>query len=229
MLFQIVTVYLDEKKIELNAAAMKVKVNDVEKMLDDSIAVHQVKNSKDDVLAVIRKTSDGFIELDSPSHWIRVTLDANEVIVLNSPVHRGRLCGLCGSQTGNKVTDLTGPQKCSIPEDLMDVAYELRQPEGCVRSQTPGEREILNQVQKQCLKEESSSVFGVRPIASKQHMPSLSVAIRSVDNEDDCTVYRNRMVHRGRKRCFSIESAPKCNDNCHPVAFETVRVINFIV
>lgn len=207
---------------------MRVKVNEKEVVLGQPGNVKQIRDAEGNVIANIRKTSDDFIELDSPSHWIRVTVDANEVIVLNSPIHRGRLCGLCGSQTGFKVTDLTGPRKCSLPEDLMDVAYELRTPAGCRSSQTPEDREILARLQDRCMKEEATSIFGLtdsRPLFPKFQQHTRSMSIRSVmDEESDCELFRNRMIHRGRKRCFSLEPAIKCSEGCQPTGFQTVKV-----
>ena len=231
---KVVTVLLNREKIEMNAASMRVKVNERDLIsLTDAGSVSQVRDSEGNVLANIRKTNDGFIELDSPSHWIRVTLDANEVIILNSPIHRGRLCGLCGTQTGHKETDLTGPGKCSLPDDLMDVAYELRTPAGCKSNINPSEREVLRRLQDRCAKEESSSVFGMtdrRPLMTKSQQHKLSLGIRSVSddelevNEGECELMRNRMIHRGRKRCFSIEPALKCAVGCQPTAFDNIKM-----
>ena len=220
------TVYLNSEKIEINPSNMKVKINEMEHLLSDAAPLHQIRDAEQQLLAIIRKTSDGFVELDSPSHWIRVTVNPNEVILLNSPIHRGRLCGLCGSQTGDKVTDLAGPKRCPLPEDLMNVAYELRQPAGCKSSQVPGEKEVLRRLQDNCSKEESSAIFGLtdrRPLVPKFQQHVLSMGIRSAESE--CELHRNRMIHRGRKRCFSAEPALKCAPGCQPAEFETVKVL----
>ena len=223
------TVYLNREKIEINPAQMKAKINEMEHVFSDAVRVYQIKYAEQQVMAVVRMTSDGFIELDSPSHLIRVTVSAEEVILLNSPIHRGRLCGLCGSQTGDKVTDLAGPKKCPLPENLMNVAYELRQPAGCKSSKTPADQEVLRRVQEKCIKEDSHAVFGLtdrRPMAPMFQQHVLSVGIRSVDT--DCDLSRNRMIHRGRKRCFSVEPALKCSTGCQPAEFENVKVFYFI-
>lgn len=209
----------------MNPAVMKAKINEMEHILSDAVPVYQIRDADQQLIAIIRKTSDGFLELDSPSHWIRVTVSPSEVILLNSPIHRGRLCGLCGSQTGDKVTDLAGPKRCPLPESLMNVAYELRQPAGCKSSQNPGEKEVLRRIQDRCSKEESSAVFGLtdrRPLVPKFQQHVLSMGIRSV--EPECELQRNRMIHRGRKRCFSAEPALKCSPGCQPANFENVKV-----
>ena len=97
------TVYLNQKKIEIFPAQMKAKINEMEHVFSDAARVYQIRDDEQQLMAIIRMTSDGFFELDSPSHLIRVTVNTEEVILLNSPIHRGRLCGLCGSQTGDKV------------------------------------------------------------------------------------------------------------------------------
>uniref|UniRef100_A0A0P6FDP9 Copper-zinc cu-zn superoxide dismutase n=1 Tax=Daphnia magna TaxID=35525 RepID=A0A0P6FDP9_9CRUS len=222
---KVVTVYLNREKIEINPAQKKAKVNEVEHVFNDVSRVYQVRDVDQDIIALIRMTSDGFMEVDSPSHLIRVTASAEEVILLNSPIHRGRLCGLCGSQTGDKITDLAGPKKCPLPENLMSVAYELRQPAGCKSVQTPGEKEVLRRIQDKCIKEESHAVFGLtdrRPMAPMFQQHVLSMGIRSA--ETDCDLSRNRMIHRGRKRCFSVEPALKCSAGCQPAEFETVKM-----
>lgn len=217
------TVYLNREKVEINPALMKIKINEMEHVLSDSVL--QVRDTEEEIIALIRKTSDGFVELDSPSHLIRVTVSPNEVILLNSPIHRGRLCGLCGSQTGDKLTDLVGPKKCSLPDNLMNVAYELNQPAGCKSSHSPNEQELLRRIQDKCMKEEASTVFGLtdrRPLLPKSQQNVLSMGIRSIGS--DCELLRNRMIHRGRKRCFSVEPALKCSPECQPAEFENVKV-----
>jgi hypothetical protein len=52
----------------------------------------------------------------------------------------------------------------------------------------------------------SDSPTGPMAPMFQQHV--LSVGIRSVDT--DCDLSRNRMIQRGRKRCFSVEPALKC-------------------
>ena len=145
-----VTVYFDKEKIEVNTATMKININEEEIQLKD---VYQLRDAEKTIVAHIRVTRDGFFEIDSPTHWIRVTCNTEEVIVLGSPVHRGKLCGLCGSQSGEKKEDLTGPKKCNLPSDVMDVAYELRQPSGCTSANLPQDREVLQHVRDTCLEE----------------------------------------------------------------------------
>jgi hypothetical protein len=94
---------------------------------------------------------------------------------------------------------------------LMNVAYELKQPVGCKSSKNPADQEVLRRVQEKCIKEDSHAVFGLtdrRPMAPMFQQHVLSVDIRSVDT--DCDLSRNRMIQRGRKRCFSVEPALKC-------------------
>ncbi|EFX76382.1 hypothetical protein DAPPUDRAFT_213992 [Daphnia pulex] len=222
---KVVTVYLNREKIEMNPAQMKVKINEMEHVFSEAARVYQIRDAEQQIMALLRMTSDGFIELDSPSHLIRVTVSKEEVILMNSPIHRGRLCGLCGSQTGDKITDLAGPKKCPLPETLMNVAYELRYPAGCKSSHTPADQEVLRRVQEKCIKEESHAVFGLtdrRPMAPIFQQRVLSVGIRSVDT--DCDLSRNRMIHRGRKRCFSVDPALKCSAGCQPAEFESVKM-----
>jgi hypothetical protein len=153
---------------------------------------------------------------------IRVLTDAKEVVVLASPIHRGRLCGLCGSQTGNKVTDLTGPRQCSIPRDLMDVAYELKYPAGCKSDISSRDIAELRRIQEECLKEKSETVFGisdVSPLLPKFQQNILSS--QTIRRSSQWTVYRNKMVVQDNKRCFSTESVPKCAEGAR--AQETVE------
>lgn len=72
---------------------MRVKVREKDVVLSEPESSQKILDVI--VLArIIRKTSDSFHGLDSPSNWTRVPVDANEVIILNSPVHRDRFCGL---------------------------------------------------------------------------------------------------------------------------------------
>ena len=224
----VVTVLLDREVIEIDAAALKIRVNGVERDLSQQQQQqqeqsHRVVDADQQTVAIVRRTRDQFVELKSLSHSIRVTTNGQEVIVLGSPVHRGRMCGLCGSHTGNKVDDLTGPRQCSLPADLMDSAYELNRPQGCQGSRSsPDDRLPLRRVQNACLKKEAdSAVFGAsdafHPLVPRFQQPLVSRLIRSsVEPESNCTVFRNKMVHRGRKRCFSVASVAKCADDCQP-------------
>uniref|UniRef100_A0A0P6G6C2 Uncharacterized protein n=1 Tax=Daphnia magna TaxID=35525 RepID=A0A0P6G6C2_9CRUS len=155
---------------------------------------YTVKNAENEVLAVIKKTADNFIEVHSPiSHMIRVLTDAKEVVDLASPIHRGRLCGLCGSQNGDKVTDLTGPRQCAIPRAMMDVPCELRPPAGCNSEISSRDIAELRRIQEECLKEQSETVFGISDVSPL--LPKFQQKIFSSQTfrrPSQWTVYRNR-------------------------------------
>ena len=214
---KVVTVLLNKEKIELIPAQQKVKVNGMD--ISVSSESYVLKNEQNQILAVIKKTADNFIEVDSPvSHMVRVLTDAQEVVVLASPLHRGRLCGLCGSQTGDKTTDLTGPRQCAIPRDLMDVAYELKHPAGCKSDISSRDISELRRIQEECLKETSETVFGISdasPLLPKFQQNILSS--QGFRRPSQWTVYRNKMVVQDNKRCFSTESVPKCVEGSQPV------------
>lgn len=207
---------LDNEKIVINADQMKIKVNDMELSLKDS---YVVKNAENKIVAQIRRTADQFVQVDSPTHLIRVTCDAKQVMIAGSPVHRARLCGLCGSQTGHKLTDLTGPRQCSLPRDLMDVAYELQRPAGCKSIKTSKDVEQLRQVQEQCIEEKKSNVFGMSDAQAllphfQQKVYSSIISKRSTSK---CMQYRNKMIVRDNSNCFSTVAVPKCSENCRAV------------
>ena len=228
---KVVTALLDEQKIEIRPAEAKVIINGIVEDLSDQ-QIRHVKNEQGQLMAHIRPTRDGFIVLESPSHLIRVTVSAEEVVILGSPVHRGRLCGLCGSQTNNKADDLIGPGQCPLPADLMDAAYELKRPEGCSASTSTEKFQLLKEVQRQCIKKQSTSVFGLtdaRPLLPESQQEILSLAIRSVDDERNCTVARNKMIHRGHKLCFSTTAVIKCTEGCRPKSTEDAKVLNSLI
>ena len=216
---------LNSEKIEVFPAQQKVKVNGMDVAV--SSASYVLKNAENEILAVIKKTTDNFVEVDSTmSHMIRVLSDGNEVVVLGSPTHRGRLCGLCGSQTGNKMTDLTGPRECIIPRDLLDVAWELKTPAGCKSDISSSDLSELRRVQESCLKEESENVFGISDVTPL--LPKFQqqlVSNKRMRSPSQWTVFRNKMIVQDGKRCFSTDSVAKCAEGSQPAATEERKVI----
>merc|ERR1740128_917044 len=219
---KIVTVLLDTEKIELRPASMKVKINDMEMTIRDP---YLVKDSENKVLAIIQSTADGFIKLESPSHLIAVHSDEKRTTVSGSALHRGRLCGLCGNQDGDKANALRGPMKCSIPVDLMDVAYELKYPSACRSDKSGEDVKELRRVQQQCYMQRSASVFGVddmQPI-----FPQFQQSVYSSKlwrPQSLTTILRNKMVDRKGRRCFSTVALPKCKEGSRPVDIDNVKV-----
>jgi von Willebrand factor type D domain len=221
---QVVTVLLNKERIEVNAEQMKVKVNDMELSLKD---IYVVKDAENKIVAQIRRTADNFVEVDAPAHLIRVTCDAKEVSIAGSPVHRGRLCGLCGSATGNKMTDLTGPRKNPLTKELMSAAYELQRPAGCKSVKVPEIRRPLLRVQAQHVEEKKSSIFGItdaQPLLPRFQQTVVSMHVPRIASQ--CTLLRNKMVTRDEKRCFSTVSLPKCSEGCKPVNMVEQKVRN---
>jgi hypothetical protein len=224
---KIVTVLLDNEKIEVFPAQQKVKVNGQE--VSVSGQPKSVKNVEQEVIAVIKKTADNFIQVESPTtHMITVLTDGKEVVVMGSPIHRGRLCGLCGSQTGNKLTDIQGPRQCTIPKDLMDAAYELKNsPAGCKSEISSTEVSQLRRVQEECLKEESEQVYGVTktwPLLPNFQQNIYSRKQQSLRRPTQWTVLRNKMIVENGKRCFSTEPVPKCAEGSQPVDTEEQKL-----
>lgn len=226
LLLQIVTVYLNNEKIELFPASQKIKINDVEYPITENLSV---RNADKKILAQIRRTVDGFIDIDSQSHMIRVVCDSDEVYVYASPIHRGHLCGMCGSLTGDKQTDLTGPKECSLPRDLMDIAYELKHPAECKSSKPDTDYESFRRIQEQCWNEKQSNIFGLTD--NSPIFPRFQEAIHSgliVFNPSEWTVYRNRMVARqDSTTCFSTVAVPKCKEGSSPADVEDRKVHKF--
>jgi len=51
-----------------------------------------------------------------------------------------------------------------------------------------------------------------------------SLSIHTRDVADVCTLSRNKMIHRGRNRCFSIQPVMKCSPTCRPAQIEHVTL-----
>ena len=216
---------LDNEKIEIFPAQQKVKVNGQE--ISVSGQPKSVKNAQNEIVAIVKKAADNFIQVESPvTHMITVLTDGQEVVVLGSPIHRGRLCGLCGSQTGNKLTDLEGPRQCTIPKDLLDAAYEIKNsPVGCKSEISSAEVSQVRRIQEECLKEESQNVFGstkVWPLLPKFQQNAYSSQV--VRRPTQWTTLRNKMIVQDGKRCFSTEPVVKCVEGSQPVDTEEQKV-----
>lgn len=160
---QVVTVLLDKEKMEIYPSTHQIRINRVQMPLNGT---YTVRNSANKVLANIRLLADSNIHVQSDSHLLQLLINDRQIIVLASPVHRGRTCGLCGDNDGNKLTDLTGPMKCSLPAHLMSVAYETPStPAGCKSSTSAANYEELMQLREKCLHERYAcrffSIFGI--------------------------------------------------------------------
>ena len=222
---KVFTILLDAEKIEIDAAERRVTVNGQAVRVEGEAVT--VKSAENKIVAVIRRTADNWIEVESPSHMIRVTLNENEIMIAGSPIHRGRLCGLCGSATGNKITDLTGPRQCSLPRELMSVAYEVQRPAGCKSVKTPELQQELQRVQNKCIQEKKSSVYGITN--AQPLLPRFQQTIYSshvTRSASQYVQYRNKMVVRDEKRCFSTISVPKCVEGAKPTAMVEQQVHN---
>nr|QJE49262.1 vitellogenin [Diaphanosoma celebensis] len=213
---KIVTVLLNDEKIEINADQMKIKVNDMDLTLKDS---YVVKDAENNIKAQIRRTPDNYVELYAPDHLIRVVTSGRQLYVNGSPVHRGRLCGLCGTADGDKIDDLTGPRRSPLPDELMSVAYEMPRPSGCKSIKRSEWRDELKRIQDKYVEETKSSVFGLsdaQPLLPRFQQTVFSTYVpRSTSH---CLQYRNKMIMRDGKRCFSTISIPKCAEGCRPVS-----------
>lgn len=207
---KIVTILLNGVKIEINPALSKAKINGVDYAVTEG--PYALKNAENETYGVIKRTTDNFIELNSPySHMVRVLSNREEVVIMSSPLHRGRMCGLCGSLTGDKLTDLTGPRQCSIPRDFMDVAYELKTPTGCKSGISSDQFFELHHMQKECLNKKLDHILGISgtsPVLS--HFQERILADQLAVQPNQLIKYRNEMVTVGNKRCFSTEPVAKC-------------------
>ena len=230
-------VLLDSEKIEINPSVMKIKVNDMELTLKDS---YVVKDSENDIVAEIRRTPDNYIELYAPDHLFRVISNGRELYVAGSPIHRGKLCGLCGTATGNKLDDLTGPRQSSLPDELMSVAYEMPRPSGCKGIKKSEWRDSLKRIQDKYIREKGSSVFGIsdaQPLLPRFQQTVFSSHVPRSTSQ--YIQYRNKMIMRDGKRCFSTIAVPKCTESYkpantidkkvrHPQLFTFIQIINFL-
>ena len=217
---QIVTVLLGKQRIELAPSSGNVSVNG--KSLAIGTEVVLVRDYAQEILAEIRLTKDGFLEVDSPTHHVRVQCSAEEVIIRTSPLHRGRLCGLCGSASGNRLDDLVGPNKCPLPSSLMSAAYELSS-SVCETCKSDSEISLLQTVNQACRQERSARFNAKKLFVQKQNQARSSTESITKDS-DSCTVFRNKMIHRGKHICFSTLAVAKCNPGCVASKYSTKKV-----
>ena len=84
-----------------------------------------IKNQREQVIGSAQEGKDGVITVSFPGK-LSLTFAGNKIQVNVHPSYKGNMCGLCGSNNGQKKGDLAGPQKCiySKPE-LVLAAYRV--------------------------------------------------------------------------------------------------------
>ena len=204
---------IDKERIEVNTNRMKVKVNDVEVSLKEA---HLIKNDDGQVVAQIRRpASMEGIEINSPTHMIRVVFDERTAAVSASAVHRGRLCRLCGTADGDRTSDLQGPRRCPLTGRLMGAAYELQRPAGCRGVAGRSDAGELQRLRDRCQQRRAQASTPASLWPRWQHGLHAASMGRSASS---CTYHRNKMsVAEDGRTCFSTEAPPKCAIGCKPV------------
>ena len=102
------------------------------------------------------RDSAGVIEISTAAssgvYNLVVRFDGYKAQVFSSKKYNGRTCGLCGDQTGNRASELSGPKKCLYSKPELQTASYRVSTEGHQCRPLPQEvQQQLRQEQQQCV------------------------------------------------------------------------------
>jgi len=207
-----IEIYIEESKIELTSAAIKLTVDGQEilPVLNKYKALVSPLSGKTIGKVVEAQVHGKKVILISTSLFA-IVFDGHNIWVETSQLYKGKLSGVCGNANQQIRDELVGPDQCihSTPE-ILSAAYRVKIPQNC-EMVSPLPQPIKDQLRKektQCLKE--------------QQIPTkVSKSLNTQNGQ--CTNLKHSVVRQPGKICISMKPVTQCAIGCLP---ETPQPLN---
>jgi len=207
-----IEIYIEESKIELTSAAIKLTVDGQEilPVLNKYKALVSPLSGKTIGKVVEAQVHGKKVILISTSLFA-IVFDGHNIWVETSQLYKGKLSGVCGNANQQIRDELVGPDQCihSTPE-ILSAAYRVKIPQNCDMV-SPLPQPIKDQLRKektQCLKE--------------QQIPTkVSKSLNTQNGQ--CTNLKHSVVRQPGKICISMKPVTQCAIGCLP---ETPQPLN---
>lgn len=207
-----VEIFIEESKIELTSAAIKLTVDGQEILpaLNQYKALVSPLSHKYLGKVALAKVHGKKVILISNALFA-VVFDGQNIYVETSQLYKGKLSGVCGNANQQIKDELVGPDQCihSTPE-ILSAAYRVKIPQNCdmVNPLPQSIKDQLKKEKSQCVKE--------RQIPTK-----VSKSLNTQNGQ--CTNLKHSVVRQPGKICISMKPVTQCAIGCLP---ETPQPLN---
>nr|CAD7195680.1 unnamed protein product [Timema douglasi] len=202
---------------------LEVKVN--ERPLEISSSnITEIYNPNGDIWLQIFELASGSISLTYPLHGIYLIYDGKTITLKANHTYRGEVQGLCGTFTGEPVSDFKTPNNCIMKQPELFVASYALTHESC---QGPAPE------YKKRAQEANCTTDDVKPWGS-QYSGHSQVSISSESSESSensvedqsksCSVLANKVFDEGNMICISVRPQPACASDCSPSKMQEKNV-----
>nr|CAD7460130.1 unnamed protein product [Timema tahoe] len=202
---------------------LEVKVN--ERPLEISSSnLTEIYNIDGDIWLQIFELATGSISLTYPLHGIYLIYDGKTIILKANHTYRGEVRGLCGTFTGEPVSDFKTPNNCIMKQPELFVASYALTHESC---QGPAP-EYKKRVQEANCTTDDVKPWGGNYSGQSQGSSSSESSESSENSVEDqsksCSVLANKVFDEGNMICISVRPQPACASDCSPSKMQEKNV-----
>nr|CAD7427031.1 unnamed protein product [Timema monikensis] len=202
---------------------IEVKVN--ERPLEISSSnLTEIYNPNGDIWLQIFELASGSISLTYPLHGIYLIYDGKTITLKANHTYRGEVRGLCGTFTGEPVSDFKTPNNCIMKQPELFVASYALTHESC---QGPAPEYKKRAQEANCTNDDVKPWGG--QYSGPSQVSSSSESSESSENsvEDQsksCSVLANKVFDEGNMICISVRPQPACASDCSPSKMQEKNV-----
>nr|CAD7573376.1 unnamed protein product [Timema californicum] len=202
---------------------LEVKVN--ERPLEISSSnLTEIYNPNGDIWLQIFELASGSISLTYPLHGIYLIYDGKTITLKANHTYRGEVRGLCGTFTGEPVSDFKTPNNCIMKQPELFVASYALTHESC---QGPALEYKKKAQEANCTTDDIKPLGGQYSGHSQVSISSESSESSENSAEDQsksCSVLANKVFDEGNMICISVRPQPACASDCSPSKMQEKNV-----